>query len=355
MMVALLLEAGARIDAVGPDLSTPLQLAVRGGRREVVELLLAKGANTEWRDASGCAALHDAAQLKAKDIASLLLEHGADVDIGSTGGSNYGTTALMASANLGDLDMIKLLLGHGAQIEQADRTGRTALIVAAMAGWVDAAKLLLERHAKLEATDQEGGTAFMMAAKVGQLEIVKFLLKSGARIAATNGFGFTALHEAADRGHVQVVEFLLNSGMKVDPRSDGEQLTPLHIAAIGWFTNEVHYVNIARALLNYGAKVNARMRGDRTPLHCAAIRGHPQIIQVLLKAGADPSELDGDGKTALDLATDTRALGWLRPGAPAGRKECADLLRDYHQVPTPDAKIQKLPQSTNPPAGERKP
>ncbi|MCX6929680.1 MAG: ankyrin repeat domain-containing protein [Verrucomicrobia bacterium] len=350
VMVALLLEAGARINSTGPSLCTPLQLTVMSGRRDVVELLLFNRADLEWRNDRDNTALGQAVFLQRKDIVTLLLDHGADVHA-DTGN---GATALLFSADKGDLDIIKLLLEHGAKIEQADQSRRSALIVAAMAGRVDAAGLLLDRGAKLDATDQEGGTAFIKAAKVGKLEMVKFLLKRGASIATTNDYGFTALHEAADRGHPEVVKFLLNSGMEVNLREVQYQSTPLHLAAIGHWTNEIHYVAVVEVLLANKADVNARMRGDRTPLHCAVDRGHPQIIQVLLAAGADPSIRDRDGKTALDLAIATG-----QPGVPARvaalRKECAELLRVHRQAQTPDAKVPKPSQTPDPPAREQKP
>ena len=339
-MVAVLLEALARtkapgINATGPALCTPLQLAVMGNYREVVELLVAKGADLEWHcqdNAGGTTALQQAVQVRARDIAELLLDHGANVNATAANGA----TALVISAGNGDVRTMKLLLEHGAQLEQADRSGRTALIAAALAGRVDAAELLLERGAKLGATDQEGGTAFIKAAKVGQLEMVKFLLEQGAPIAATNHFGFTALHEAADRGYPEVVRFLLDSGMKVDLRS-AIQYTPLHCAANAAFTNEIHYVAVVRVLLDHRADLNARERYNLTPLHFAAVMGRPQIIKILLAAKADPQVRDISGKTALDWAIARQ------------HSDCVELLRSARQVHTPDAIIQKPNQSTNPP------
>ena len=118
---------------------------------------------------------------------------------------------------------------------------------------------------------------------------------------------------------------------------------PLRCAANGAYTNEKRYMEVARVLLARGADVNARMFKDHTPLHRAAACGHPQTIQVLLAAGADPNARDANGKTALDWAI-------------AGKyNECADLLRSKRQAQAPDSKVQKSPQSTNPPARELKP
>jgi ankyrin repeat protein len=137
---------------------------------------------------------------------------------------------------------------------------------------------------------------------------------------------------AADHGHAELVEFFLGRGLDVNARS-ATQYTPLHSAANGCFTNEVHYLAVLKVLLAHGADVNARMQGDQTPLHRAAGWGRPQILQALLAAGADPTARDADGKTALDIAKvsdETR----LRAGVGAGRKECEKLLREAaHETP----------------------
>ena len=348
-MAALLLEAGAPINAKGPYERTPLQLAVLRGARDVVKLLLARGATLECRDAEDATALHGACALRAHDTAALLLDAGANPDAPSSDGS----TALMWCANVGDGPLIKLLLDHGARVDATNHAGWTALLQAAQAGKLEAARLLLDRGAKIDLADSSAITPLIIAAKSGRLETVKFLLERGAQITAANTLGLTALHEAADRGHADIVEFLLNHGMQVDQRSHSE-CTPLHYAAYAYWTNETHYVAVARVLLEYGADVNARNRQKQTPLHRAADRGRPRVIEVLLGAKPNLDARDENAKTALDLATDPGGPR-LRPDVATGRKECAALLQSDYRTHTPDTKIQKLPQSPSGPAGAAKP
>ena len=334
MMAALLLDAGARVNAHGgPLLCTPLQMAVQSNRRGVVELLLRKrpDLDLEWRAKPGTTALHIAVNLRAMDLAKLLLEHDADVNAATSGTTNNGITALMVSADRGDLDMMKLLLDHRAEPDLADEMGMTALDMAARMGQVEAAKLLLDRNAKLETADRLGNTPAMTAAKAGMLEVLKFFLdRDPSSLTNRDDSGFTLLHGAADRGHAEVVEFLVGRGQDVNARSDSGH-TPLHGAANGYFTNgvsyeEMQYVAVIKILLAHNADVNARTRDNQTALHRAAYWGHPKILQALLAANADPNLRDDDGKTALDIAQvsdDSR----LRAGVGAGRKECEKLLR----------------------------
>ena len=62
--------------------------------------------------------------------------------------------------------------------------------------------------------------------------------------------------------------------------------------------------------------VNTRDQAGRTPLHMAAIRGHREMVEVLLSKGALVNAVDGDGWTPLRWAT------------ASGAREVSELLRE---------------------------
>ena len=67
---------------------TPLHYATFGGHKEVVELLIAKGADVNAKDGVGETPLHWAAKEGNKEVVELLIAKGADVnakdDVGDT-------------------------------------------------------------------------------------------------------------------------------------------------------------------------------------------------------------------------------------------------------------------------------
>ena len=106
------------------------------------------------------------------------------------------------------------------------------------------------------------------AAATAQASSVSRLLSAGANGGA--GFrdhrGSTLLHAAASGGSLAILSALLDAGCEADINVH-ESLPPL-----------------------------------RTPLHCAVSNGHGDMARSLMVAGADPTEVDVTGQTALHLA-----------------------------------------------------
>lgn len=107
--------------------------------------------------------------------------------------------------------------------------------------------------------------------------------------------GSTALHLAVGRGDRAQVELLLSQGAAVDARNKGD-ITPLHLAAI------MQRPEMARLLLEHDADVNARNNIGLTPLHHAALRADHATIRLLLEKKADVTALDNERHTPADLA-----------------------------------------------------
>ena len=85
--MALLLERGAAANPRSQDGITPLSIAVQEGQREMVALLLEKGAQVnEQVQIGGTTLLHVAAYRGDQEIVSLLLQYGADKQARMTSG-----------------------------------------------------------------------------------------------------------------------------------------------------------------------------------------------------------------------------------------------------------------------------
>ena len=129
-VVEILLNHGADIEAQSERTKdTPLSLACSGGRYEVVEILLSRGANKEHRNVSDYTPLSLAASGGYTNIIKLLLAHGAEIN--SRTGSKSGISPLMLAAMNGHTAAVKLLLDLGSDINAQIETNRsTALSLA---------------------------------------------------------------------------------------------------------------------------------------------------------------------------------------------------------------------------------
>ena len=365
-MVRLLLDAGASAQAANDLGITPLHLAAANGNVVTLGLLLDKHANANAAAASGVTPLMEAARSGRVDAVRLLMAHGADVNARE---SARGQTALMWAVSRQHPDIVKVLLENKADVQARtaarpvmamldrgprravktsaqdarpiDMGGSTALLLAAQDGSVESAGLLLAAGANANDVAADGKSALVMAAFAGHTEVATLLLAAGADPNAA-GAGYSALHAAALRGDVLLVKALLAKGanpnatqVKGSPvRRFGSQWalsspfnggTPLIVAAI------YLEVDVMRALLAGGAKVDAALPNSMTALQLAAggaienearpsdlarfniiDNDTPQVprprdavtaaVRLLLDAGADATHADSDGDTTLHAA-----------------------------------------------------
>jgi ankyrin repeat protein len=188
------------VEHEGQDGWTPLHLAVAAGRADVVDVLVAAGADLSTRTEHHRTPLHLALE-RSPDLVPGLVAGGAVVDASS-------------AAYLDDVDTLRTELDGGAPLTDP-ASGLDLLSWAATGGAAGTARLLLDHGA-----DADGG-ALHAASTAGHLELVRLLLDAGAGVDRRDAdTGRTPLHSAvaeapSDRAPA-VVRLLLDSGADVD-------------------------------------------------------------------------------------------------------------------------------------------
>jgi ankyrin repeat protein len=217
-------------------------------------------------------------------------------------------TALLAAAGNGRIELVKALLARGADPRWRMHGGGRALDWAAAGGWLEVVEALLAHDpALLELPGDDECTALMMAAGNGHAGIVTALIGRGANVRARMRNGARALDWAAQEGYVGVVKLLLahDPGLLELPGNYGR--TALIAAA----TDD--QVEIVTWLLSLGADARARADDGSRALDGAAVEGHEETVQELLRH--DPQLLDLPGAaeaTALIVAAGEGHEGVVR-------------------------------------------
>ncbi|NXK10914.1 ANK2 protein, partial [Herpetotheres cachinnans] len=248
-VASVLLEAGASHSMSTKKGFTPLHVAAKYGSLEVAKLLLQRRASPDsagkvltrkekkpqvssiWDSSlgkncvkrarkaaaaavtfvrNGYTPLHIAAKKNQMQIATTLLNYGAETNILT----KQGVTPLHLASQEGHTDMVTLLLEKGSNIHVATKTGLTSLHLAAQEDKVNVAEILTKHGANQDAQTKLGYTPLIVACHYGNIKMVNFLLKQGANVNAKTKNGYTPLHQAAQQGHTHIINVLLQHGAK---------------------------------------------------------------------------------------------------------------------------------------------
>ena len=214
-----------------------------------------------------------------------------------------GTTALMLAAP--DVEKMKLLLDRGAKINARTKNGYSALMMAALySDSAPALRLLLDRGAELRQTNGEPlykAYPAALAAIAGNAEGVRLLHQAGDNVNDTYVYAGIEpgppLNLLSTFDDVEVARTLLDCGAKVDV-ADSDGMTALTWATLA------NQTEMARLLIEHGADVNHVDKFGMTPLlYAASIDfGDSGMINLLLDHGAKRDSRSTEGLTAIELA-----------------------------------------------------
>lgn len=187
---------------------TPLHWAAVNGDIEIVQLLLAHGANPEHTDTNDHTPLELALEYgNCPAVDALMVD--ADFEI-------PGKWLEMATIG-GHISVVKLLLARGVNANPLCdiTTYGSPLHAAAYRGHEELVSLLLHAKANVNYVSEEFGTALQFAAFAGNVAVVKLLLDSNADPNSSTTRHGTALQSAAQRGSVEIVQELILRGADV--------------------------------------------------------------------------------------------------------------------------------------------
>lgn len=173
--------------------------------------------------------------------------------------------------------------------DERDENGVSALMLALYRGQTENVAVIAEAKGWLDVFE---------AAAIGDPGRLEMALKEDPEaIGDFSADGFTALHFAAFFGRRLPANLLVLAGADVNAEArNASRVRPIHSAVAG------PDPMMAEILLAMGADVNAQQEGGFTALQAAAKQGNTKLVDLLLRADADPRLASDDGRTAADLA-----------------------------------------------------
>ncbi|MBV9401112.1 MAG: ankyrin repeat domain-containing protein [Bryobacterales bacterium] len=297
--------------------------AIRANDLSGLKALLDQSVSPNTPDGRQITPLMYAAEIGSLDAMKILVERGADVNAQNA----FGSTALMWSVS--DPQRVRLLLDHGADVNRVAKSGRTALIIAAFTDpSVEVVRMLLEKGAKVDVMDRRNVTPLNAATFGDDTETVRLLLNARADVTTADTFiGLTPLINAAGNRNVEAVKLLLAHEANVNAVSKTEGLPKIQTGTVefgGWtpllMAAPFGPPELVKVLLDAGAKVNVQDYRGFTPLMLAVgtDRYSRETVRMLLEHGADLRPKTHFGESALDWAYkfgDAEVIGSLN-GSP---------------------------------------
>ena len=288
-----IIELTSGVDQRDMDDNTPLHFAASSGNVEFIELLQKKMYAGNW--------------LEVDFNAANILER----------------TPLHRAAAKGHAEMVNILLTNGASVNLKDVSRRTALHYAALGGDFKVVEALLAKRANPAAVDIHGRSPLHIAAAAAtNPTIVRSLMERGdsALLMMTDKDGKTALDLVTDNANQVLTKFELNpsdqlqnqlsdlnyiiQNLLTTEEGHTKDWNPLHFAVRSGEIPAVEtLLRMERAMKKDPTQLlNSKDKHGATPLHIAAISGHRELAELLIKNGCDFYCQDSNREGALMLA-----------------------------------------------------
>lgn len=311
-LVTLMALTGLNPSAIAAD-QTVAEAAAAGDLKKIKKFIRAQ-ADLESTVPNGDTPLIEAVSKGHLPIVQELLA--AHVNVNGRG--QNARTALLMASQLNYATIVQALLTAGADVNAVSDQGATALLLATTKGNADIAQALLAARADVNQAQNDGSTPLMMAAVKNNLALATLLLGAGANPNAAAKDGSTALMLGAQRNS-SVVPALLNANAAVQMKRPDGRTALIDAAQNG-------HLNMVQALIRRGANVNAaihadvRPNGGATALMLATVNNHLAVVRELVNAKADVNTRMG----VTQVGADTTALSIALE---KGFSEVAQFLR----------------------------
>jgi ankyrin repeat protein len=242
--------------------------AIRFNKKEVVRILLERGARYDVVDRAGRSILYDAIESDFIDVLKIVLEH------------SQNAVGVMIT-------------------DIRDSNGNIPVHYAIKFKNLPAIQLLIASGSKLYIADEDGYNSLHMAVKTKDIEIVKAVTSVISNLDSKTLKGETSLHIAINYQYNDIVKHLLDQGADPNIADDESDFTPTHYAA-GWDNYKV-----IELLVKRGGKVDQQDIYGNTPIIYCVKEKHDRCFDIIMKEKPNLNTWNVDGKIVLHEVLDS--------------------------------------------------
>ncbi|AVP88027.1 hypothetical protein phytr_11010 [Candidatus Phycorickettsia trachydisci] len=301
-IVKWLIEKGFPIDGVYDDV--PISDAFLWDQYNVVEYLLNEGASIDYES-------DETPVLEAEGFMNFLREllvHRDEFKFSNK-------FLVIAIDQFGAEEEIRLLVEQGYDLERVDHEGITLIQAAVLKENIEVIETLLNRAVDINNVDPHGYNVLDYALCSQNEEVINLFHRKGFNILERqiqgNKYGLWAVMQgdsenivkAIMQGREQAIHTMQEKGLDLNCRTGNLLETPMHYAA------RQNHADVVQLLIKFGADVNIMDDDQQTPLYIAVTDRHPDIVNFLIDKGKALTSLPKDllrvaleGQTEFEIA-----------------------------------------------------
>ncbi|XP_048254579.1 serine/threonine-protein phosphatase 6 regulatory ankyrin repeat subunit B-like [Haliotis rufescens] len=286
---------------------TPVMMAAKRGYRNVLAVLVSKGADVSLRDRRGNNILLYTCAGGQVEMVKYVLSLNK-VDINRRG--QRGWTSVMVAARLGNREMLDFLISKGSNVSLTANEDTNILHAACIGGHLEMVKYVVSQDfVDINSRRWNGKTPLMLSAIKGHRDVFDFVLSRGGNMSMVTKEGKNILHLVCQNGNLDMVKFILSKNLlDINARTNkgGKQFSPERYIQDKpcdqegrSMDNQLHDACWEGDLNMNILDINSRTKCNRTPVMMAANRSYRNVLAVLVSEGADVSLRDRRGNNIL--------------------------------------------------------
>lgn len=271
------IKSGKDINIIHPTMSipvTPLYAALLFSQYEIAQLLLDNGADVNL----GRPILSVIKTDNYIKVINMLITHNVNLNVLT----NNNETPLITAIKQNNLEIVNLLIENGADVNFFIAKEHIPLITAIQKKNIEITSLLIKKGAIVNYLDSYY-TPLVFACTENNTELIKLLIDNGAKIHAKDNKNVSAFIKSCENNNIEIIKLFIKLGIDINEKDH-------NINAL-YFVCKTNSIETLHLLIENGINITENCAINTTPLMLAIEYFHIDIVKILIINGALTSDI----------------------------------------------------------------